>query len=47
MSERKDTPEQADFREHCRVWLAENHPGAAPSRLPQNPIEVMNQAPSP
>ena len=43
MSERKDTPEQADFREHCRVWLAENHPGAPPSRLPQNPIEVMNQ----
>jgi alkylation response protein AidB-like acyl-CoA dehydrogenase len=43
MSERKDTPEQAEFRDHCRRWLGENHPGAPPSRLPQNPIEVMSE----
>ncbi len=27
MSERKDSPEQAEFREHCRRWLEANHPG--------------------
>ena len=43
MSERKDTPEQAEFREHCRRWLAENRPGAPPFRLPQNAIEVMTE----
>ena len=25
-SERKDTPEQAEFRAHCRDWLRDNHP---------------------
>ena len=29
MSERKDTAEQAEFREYCRRWLAENRPGRA------------------
>jgi alkylation response protein AidB-like acyl-CoA dehydrogenase len=43
MSERKDTPEQAEFREHCRRWLAENRPSAPPFRLPQNAIEVMTE----
>ncbi|MET0151308.1 MAG: acyl-CoA dehydrogenase family protein [Candidatus Binatia bacterium] len=43
MSERKDSPEQAEFRDHCRRWLEANHPGAPPFRLPQNPIEVMTQ----
>jgi len=43
MSERKDTPEQAEFREHCRRWLAENRPAAPPFRLPQNAIEVMTE----
>jgi alkylation response protein AidB-like acyl-CoA dehydrogenase len=43
MSERKDTPEQAEFRDHCRRWLAENRPPAPTFRLPQNPIEVMTE----
>ncbi|MAT93231.1 MAG: acyl-CoA dehydrogenase [Halioglobus sp.] len=37
----KDTPEQAQFREHCRQWLADNHPGEPPVRLPQSPLEIM------
>jgi alkylation response protein AidB-like acyl-CoA dehydrogenase len=43
MSERKDTPEQAAFREHCRRWLEENRPAPPPFRLPQNAIEVMTE----
>jgi len=37
---KKDTPEQAEFRDHCRRWLAENRPGTPPSRLPEHAIEV-------
>ena len=37
---KKDTPEQAEFREHCRTWLAENRPGHPPGRLPEHAIEV-------
>jgi alkylation response protein AidB-like acyl-CoA dehydrogenase len=44
MSERRDTPEQADFREYCRRWLAENRPPAPSFRLPLSPIEVMTEA---
>jgi alkylation response protein AidB-like acyl-CoA dehydrogenase len=43
MSERKDTPEQAEFRAYARQWLAKNHPGKPPVRLPQSPIEVMTE----
>ena len=43
MSERKDTPEQAEFRAYARQWLAKNHPGKPPMRLPQSPIEVMTE----
>ena len=43
MSERKDTAEQAAFREHCRKWLAENRPERPRFRLPQSPIEVMTE----
>lgn len=43
MSERKDTPEQAEFREYCRRWLKEHNPGPPPSRLPELPIEVMHE----
>ena len=39
-SQRKDTPEQAEFREHCREWLANNHPGRPPVRLPQGALEL-------
>jgi len=41
-SERKDTAEQAEFRAYCRQWIAENHPGEPPVRLPQSAIEIMN-----
>ncbi|MFO7962601.1 MAG: acyl-CoA dehydrogenase family protein [Desulfobacterales bacterium] len=37
---RKDTPEQAEFRKHCRDWLSENLPGPPPVRLPQSGIEI-------
>ena len=43
MSERKDSAEQAEFREHCRRWLEANRPGAPRFRLPQSPIEVMTE----
>lgn len=41
-SERKDSAEQAQFRDYCRQWIAENHPGEPPVRLPQSAIEIMN-----
>ena len=37
---RKDTPEQAEFREYCRDWLSKNTPGPPPVRLPQSAIEL-------
>ena len=37
-SARKDTPEQAEFRQHCQDWLADNHPGEPPVRLPLSPL---------
>jgi hypothetical protein len=43
MSERTTTPEQAEFRDHCRRWLAENRPEVPPFRLPIAPIEVMTE----
>ena len=39
-ADRKDTPEQAEFRQHCRDWLAANHPGRPPVRLPQGALEL-------
>jgi alkylation response protein AidB-like acyl-CoA dehydrogenase len=43
MAERKDTPEQAEFRDFARKWLAENKPAPPPFRLPLSPIEVMTE----
>ncbi|MGH7893463.1 MAG: acyl-CoA dehydrogenase family protein [Candidatus Binatia bacterium] len=43
MSDRRDTPEQAEFREHCRRWLAENRPAPPAFRLPLMPIEVATE----
>lgn len=40
MSEHVDTPEQAEFREYCRRWLAENRPAPPAVPLPQLAIEV-------
>jgi len=35
------TPEQQEFQEYARRWLAENAPPPAPERLPITAIEVM------
>jgi alkylation response protein AidB-like acyl-CoA dehydrogenase len=43
MSERRDTPEQAEFRAYCKRWLAEHRPAAPPSRLPEHAIEVTSE----
>jgi alkylation response protein AidB-like acyl-CoA dehydrogenase len=40
-SERKDTPEQAEFRQYCREWIAENAPPETDIRLPLSPLEIM------
>ena len=40
-SARKDTAEQAEFREYCRDWLKDNRPGDPPVRLPQTALEIM------
>ena len=37
----KDTPEQAAYRQHCRDWLQDNHPGEPPVRLPLSALEIM------
>lgn len=42
-AERKDTPEQAEFRAYCRDWLQQNLPGEAPVRLPQTALEIMTR----
>lgn len=39
-SQKKDTPEQAEFRAHCREWLADNHPGRPPVKLPLGALEL-------
>lgn len=39
-AERKGTPEQAEFREYCRKWIAENKPALPDFRLPQSALEV-------
>jgi len=36
--------EQREFQEYARRWLAENHPGEPPERLPILPIEVNTPA---
>ena len=38
MAERVDSPEQAEFREHCRRWLNENRPAPPSFRLPLSAI---------
>ncbi|MBV1884066.1 MAG: acyl-CoA dehydrogenase family protein [Pseudomonadales bacterium] len=38
---RKESPEQAEFRVHCRQWLSENTPEKATVRLPESPVEIM------
>jgi alkylation response protein AidB-like acyl-CoA dehydrogenase len=43
MEARRDTPEQAEFRQYCRRWLADNRPAAPSFRLPEHAIEVMTE----
>jgi alkylation response protein AidB-like acyl-CoA dehydrogenase len=40
-SERKDSPEQAEFRQYCRDWVADNRPADTSVRLPLSPLEIM------
>lgn len=42
-SSKKDTPEQAEFREYCKNWLSKNLPGKPPVRMPQSAIEIMTR----
>jgi alkylation response protein AidB-like acyl-CoA dehydrogenase len=42
-SERKDNPEQAEFRAYCREWIAANHPGEPDVRLPISALEIMTR----
>jgi alkylation response protein AidB-like acyl-CoA dehydrogenase len=37
----QDTPEQVAFRQYCRDWLHENHPGEPTVRLPLSALEIM------
>ncbi len=39
-SQKKDTPEQAEFRAWCREWLNANHPGRPAVRIPQGALEL-------
>ena len=43
MSERKDSPEQSEFRAHAREWLAANRPAPPTFRMPVSPLEVMTE----
>ena len=40
----KDSPEQAEFRAQCQDWLANNHPGRPPVKLPQGALELYDPA---
>jgi len=39
---KKDTPEQAEFRDYCRDWLSQHDAGTPAVRLPQSAIEIMH-----
>ncbi|MEM6484339.1 MAG: acyl-CoA dehydrogenase family protein [Pseudomonadota bacterium] len=41
--ERKDSPEQIEFRAYCRRWIQDNHPGQPSIRLPLSPLEIMTR----
>ena len=43
MSDRRDSAEQAEFRQYCRRWLGENRPAPPAFRLPLSPIEVATE----
>ena len=39
-TQQMDTKEQTRFRTHCQKWLAKNHPGRPPMRLPLGALEL-------
>ena len=41
MASRKDSPDEAKFRAHCRGWIEANRPDPPSFRLPEYAIEVM------
>ena len=43
-AQKKDTPEQAEFRAYCQKWLADNHPGRPNVKLPQGALELSDPA---
>ena len=43
-AQKKDTPEQAEFRAYCQKWLADNHPGRPDVKLPQGALELSDPA---
>jgi alkylation response protein AidB-like acyl-CoA dehydrogenase len=43
-ADKKDTAEQSEFRGQCRDWLAKNHPGRPPVKLPQGALELSDPA---
>jgi len=42
-SDRRDSPEQAEFREYCQTWLASNRPPDPTCRLPLSALEIMTE----
>ncbi|MEH6556260.1 MAG: acyl-CoA dehydrogenase family protein [Oceanicoccus sp.] len=43
-AEKKDTPEQAEFRAYCQDWLSKNHPGRPTVKIPQGALELSDPA---
>ncbi len=43
-ADRKDSGDHARFREYCRNWLAENHPGVPPVPLPLGAPQLKDPA---
>ncbi|MFT6752179.1 MAG: alkylation response protein AidB-like acyl-CoA dehydrogenase [Candidatus Azotimanducaceae bacterium] len=39
-SSAKDSEEQAEFRDYCKKFLTENHPGMPPVHIPQGALEL-------
>ena len=42
-SDRRDSPEQAEFRQYCQTWLALNRPPDPTCRLPLSALEIMTE----
>ena len=42
VEQKKDSPEQAEFRAYCQDWLSQHQQEPPPVRLPQSAIEIMH-----